>query len=193
MPPADSQQNGLLAEPTSQRPRMSSHHSSSLPSTPRPHQRDLNFHTRAPSPIRGAGSHSPRSVFSESNRVMPTLRPTNPACRFQSTQTLRRRIPYTIGTEPLKKLKSGVPEALDPPSERRLTESMNRLYEDLLPPPENRQNRKKVVEKLKGILQEKWPQDDIRVSVFGSSGNLLCTSKSDGGFWRFPIFLEICH
>ena len=29
-------------------------------------------------------------------------------------------------------------------------------------------------------LNERWPGYDIRVHVFGSSGNLLCTSDSDG-------------
>ncbi|KAI9723543.1 MAG: hypothetical protein M1828_004139 [Chrysothrix sp. TS-e1954] len=161
-----------------QRPHIVSHHSSSLPSTPRPYARDLHL-SRTPSPGRGAGSHSPRSVFSESNRAMATLRPTNPSCRYQSTQTSRRRIPYSIGADPLDKQKGGPPEKLDVEVGQKLSESIHGLYEKLLPATDNKQRREKVVKKLQTIFNSEWPNEDIQVSVFGSSGNTLCTGKSD--------------
>ena len=36
-----------------------------------------------------------------------------------------------------------------------------------------------LVKKLARILNEEWPGNDIRVNVFGSSGNLLSSSDSD--------------
>lgn len=38
------------------------------------------------------------------------------------------------------------------------------------------------MKKLEKILRGQWPGSDIKVHVFGSSGNLLCTTDSDGPY-----------
>lgn len=162
------------------RPALVSHQSNSLPSTPRPPSRDPRYRSRTPSPAARTGNRSPRSVSSGSHRHLPSLRPTNPACRYQSTQTSRRRIPYTIGAEPLEPEKQEPLNDFNALDKEKLIKSIDDLYNELLPSKENVERRKNVVEKLRKILHEEWRDRDIDVSVFGSSGNLLCTSKSDG-------------
>ena len=163
------------------RPTLAPMHSNSLPSTPRQKARDTaSGKSRSPSPTGADRNHSPRSVSSESNRTMPSLRPTHAWCKYQSTQTSRRRIPYTIGSDMLE------PEVPEPASSLPLDEltslnhDLERLYHSLLPSEESQKRRKLVVEKLQKILREEWPQKGIKVFVFGSSGNLLCTNESDG-------------
>lgn len=40
--------------------------------------------------------------------------------------------------------------------------------------------REQAVQKLKDILTAEWPDKNVNVSIFGSSGNLLFTNSSDG-------------
>jgi len=96
-----------------------------------------------------------------------------------STQTSRRRIPYTIGTDRLGK-EEDVKMNLNADEEKRLSDDMHSLYDRLLPTQDSQQNRQLVVEKLQRILSEAWPGKSIQVAVFGSSGNMLFTSRSDG-------------
>ncbi|KAL9078370.1 MAG: hypothetical protein Q9157_002695 [Trypethelium eluteriae] len=56
---------------------------------------------------------------------------------------------------------------------------MRELYDRLLPDDDSIQRRSKLVEKLETLLNDKWPGKDIKVHVFGSSGNMLCSSDSD--------------
>ena len=93
---------------------------------------------------------------------------------------MKRRIHYSIGADPLERQKTGVPHKFSSENERRLTSSVERLYDRLLPAIDNKERREKVVEKLKDIFSKEWPHEDVQVSVFGSSGNTLCTGKSDG-------------
>ncbi|CAG8842621.1 32396_t:CDS:2, partial [Gigaspora margarita] len=53
------------------------------------------------------------------------------------------------------------------------------LYKKLLPTKENKENRERLVKKIKRILSNKWPDHKINVHLFGSSVNLLGTSTSD--------------
>jgi DNA polymerase sigma len=69
---------------------------------------------------------------------------------------------------------------LDPHEEEKLSGDMRELYDRLLPTPESEQRRITFVEKLERILRGEWPGHEFKVHVFGSSGNLLCTSESDG-------------
>lgn len=64
--------------------------------------------------------------------------------------------------------------------ERRLSTDMREIYDRLLPSPEVEQNRDRLVKKLEKIFNDEWPGHDIRVHLFGSSGNLLCSDDSDG-------------
>ena len=167
------------------RPQLISQQSSSLPATPRQHPREFSKTDELSSPTDTAGHRSPRSVTSEIHRNVSSFCPTNPACRFQSTQTSRRRIPYTIGTDILGSEGEEPREALTADEERALSGDLRRLYDNLLPSVSSQENRKKVVEKLKQILQDEWPDRNVEVFMFGSSGNFLYTDKSDGLFSVF--------
>lgn len=164
------------------RPLLNSHQSNSLPSTPRQHALDFQARTRSPSPRKGirAGSLSPRSVCSDSNRALPSLRTVAPTCRFMSTQTSRRRIPYSIGADPLEDDAQPPKAAQEAEEEVKLSADMQHLYKQLLPSEDNQSRREQVVHKLSDILSNEWPDKRIKVSMFGSSGNLLFTTSSDG-------------
>ena len=56
---------------------------------------------------------------------------------------------------------------------------MDELYQRLLPSDESEERRARLVAKLERLLNEEWPGNDIKVNVFGSSGNLLSSSDSD--------------
>jgi DNA polymerase sigma len=73
-----------------------------------------------------------------------------------------------------------VKSKLSEEDERTLSTDMRELYDRLLPTPQSEDRRKKLVEKLEKLFNDEWPGHDIRVHVFGSSGNLLCTDDSDG-------------
>lgn len=93
----------------------------------------------------------------------------------------RRRMPYSIGSERLERLDTAdVKSKLSEDEERNLTTDMRELYDRLLPTPQSDNKRKKLVEKLENLFNTEWPGHAIRVHVFGSSGNLLCTDESDG-------------
>jgi DNA polymerase sigma len=103
-----------------------------------------------------------------------------PGCRFETGMAFsRRRIPYSIGGELLDPV-ANVKATLDPEDEKKLTGDMRALYDRLLPSGDSESRRAQLVQKLERILNERWPGNDIKVHVFGSSGNLLCSNDSDG-------------
>ncbi|KAK9781508.1 hypothetical protein SCAR479_01379 [Seiridium cardinale] len=158
-------------------------HSNSVPSTPHQHPRKFTYESREPSPNAAQG-HSPRSAYSETNGNVPSLRPLPPrngGCRFETAvQKIRRRIPYSIGDEKLDKSDlSKVQSKLSEDDERKLTTDMRELYDRLKPTPAVEEKRVKLVQKLEKMLNDAWPGCDIRVNLFGSSGNMLCTDDSD--------------
>ncbi|KAK7709535.1 hypothetical protein SLS63_013213 [Diaporthe eres] len=164
----------------------SSTQSISVPSTP--HQRPRNFfeesESREPSPT-VAQNHSPRSAYSEPNggaASMP-LRPFPKPCQYETaSRHFRRRIPYSIGSDRLERRDlDKVKNNLSKDEERKLSTDMRELYDRLLPSAEVEENRKKLVQKLEQIFNDEWPGHEIRVHLFGSSGNLLCSDDSDGG------------
>ncbi|KAK5154666.1 hypothetical protein LTR04_005938 [Oleoguttula sp. CCFEE 6159] len=69
--------------------------------------------------------------------------------------------------------------ALDPAEEDRLSGDMRELYDRLLPSAESEKRRAQLVEKLESLFNNEWPGYSIKVHVFGSSGNLLCSNDSD--------------
>ena len=161
-----------------------SHQSSSVPSTPHQRAREFSFGSREPSP-NATNSHSPRSAYSESNVTLPSARPLPPprgGCRYETAmQHVKRRMPYSLGTDKLERLDDkDVKSRLSDDEERQLSTDMRELYNHLLPTAESEARRKKLVEKLEKLFNDEWPGHDIRVHVFGSSGNLLCTDESDG-------------
>ncbi|KAJ6446984.1 PAP/25A associated domain-containingfamily [Purpureocillium lavendulum] len=158
-------------------------HSSSVPSTPHQHARKFSFGSRDPSPT-AVSSHSPRSAYSETNSTLPSLRPLPPrlgGCKYETAQiNSRRRIPYSVGNDRLEKLDlRTVKNKLSEDEERKLTTDMREIYDRLLPTEAVEENRKKLVKKLEKIFNDEWPGHDIRVHLFGSSGNLLCSDDSD--------------
>ncbi|KAI1154400.1 hypothetical protein F4825DRAFT_187129 [Nemania diffusa] len=165
---------------------LSSHlppHSSSVPSTPHQHARKFSFESREPSPNANPG-HSPRSVYSETNSVLPSLRPLPPrggGCKYETgLKYSRRRISYNIGSDPLERLDlNSVQSKLSEDDERKLTTDMRELYDRLQPTDAVETKRHKLVQKLEKLLNDTWPGHDIRVQLFGSSGNFLCSDDSD--------------
>lgn len=168
-------------------PNANSAHSSSVPSTPHQRARNSSFESRDPSPTPNQ-SHSPRSAYSEPNggathsgsRQNQSHRP--PPCPYETAFVkFRRRMPYRLGNERLEKVDpTKIKEKLSHEQERRLSTDMRELYDRLLPSPESDEHRNKMVQKLETIFNEEWPGHDIRVHLFGSSGNLLCSDDSDG-------------
>ncbi|KAJ5919706.1 hypothetical protein N7454_009541 [Penicillium verhagenii] len=158
-----------------ERPPLNSQQSNSLPSTPYQHARNLSFHSRSPSPVRG--STSPRSTHSESTHL-----PRKPigTCKYETAMTFfRRRIPYNLGTDILPEEKEALKEKLEPEQEQKLTAEIMDLYDRLLPSAESDDRRRQLVQKLEKLFNDQWPGHEIKANVFGSSGNKLCSSDSD--------------
>ncbi|KAI0835482.1 hypothetical protein F5Y06DRAFT_299627 [Hypoxylon sp. FL0890] len=176
-----------LSHPLSTRPKPSTspsnlpQHSNSVPSTPQQHARKFSFESRDHSPNANQ-SHSPRSAYSETNGALPSLRPLPPRhCKYETgLKNSRRRIPYSIGNERLEKVDlKTVKSKLSEDDERRLTTDMRELYGRLQPTEKVEVKRRILVQKLEKLLNDAWPGHDIRVHLFGSSGNLLCSDDSD--------------
>ena len=167
--------------PRNQRPSIVSQHSSSVPSTPLQLARQYESRSRSPSPNGGLGSHSPRSVSSEANGPMPTLRGGRAhRCKYETSAMFgRRRIPY-VSSDTLEKAKEEPKKTLDPHEDEKLSGDMRELYDRLLPDQECADRRRDFVKKLERILHAEWPGNEFKVHVFGSSGNDLYTSESDG-------------
>ena len=183
MPQAEDFNTLALQLPSLPRPPLPSNHSSSLPSTPYQHARKLNFQSRSPSPTKRSGGASPRSLHSESEGFLraQTKGPFVAGCKFETGMAhSRRRIPYSVGGEQLERPGSMPKKYLNPVEEGKLSGDMRELYDRLLPSKDSDERRARLVQKLERILNEKWPGNDIRVYVFGSSGNMLCTNESDG-------------
>jgi DNA polymerase sigma len=95
-------------------------------------------------------------------------------------------MPYSIGTDRLEKVDSDkIKSSLSEEDERKLMSDIHELYDRLLPTQEIETKRQKLVQKLEKLFNDEWPGHDIRVHLFGSSGNLLCSDDSDG-MWPPP-------
>ena len=165
------------------RPHLTAHHSSSLPSTPSQHARKLSFGARSPSPVRLAKENSPKSAHSEDDAGARSQNkvPAISGCRYETGMAFsRRRIPYSIGGDQLERAKMPPKKFLNPAEERKLSGDMRELYDRILPTRDSDERRAKFVRKLEHILNQQWRGNDIKVHVFGSSGNMLCTNDSDG-------------
>ncbi|KAK0392876.1 hypothetical protein NLU13_2370 [Sarocladium strictum] len=158
--------------------------SASVPSTPHQHARKFSFESREPSPT-AANNHSPRSAYSETNGTVPpslkSLPPRLGGCKYETAQVnSRRRIPYSVGNDRLESSDlSTVKNKLSEDEERQLATDMREVYDRLLPTDAVEERRKKLVQKLEKIFNDEWPDRDIRVNLFGSSGNYLCSDDSD--------------
>lgn len=184
--------NALHLSTGAKRPNLASQQSNSLPSTPYARPRELSEGYRTPSPIiKTQEVTSPRSARSESDGTLraPGRTPYLAGCKYETGMAYsRRRMPYSLGADKLESSSTKVKKGLPPEDERRLSAYTEALYQQLLPSAEDESKRTRFVEKLEKILNERWPGNSIKVHVFGSSGNLLCTSDSDGR--RTPSY---CH
>ncbi|KAI1204873.1 uncharacterized protein F4807DRAFT_465239 [Annulohypoxylon truncatum] len=188
-PPKMPPKNSDLSHPLAARPKPSTSPSNlpplsnSVPSTPQQHARKFSFESRDHSPNANQ-SHSPRSAYSETNGALPSLRPLPPrqgGCKYESgLKFFRRRIPYSIGSDTLERVDlQTVKSKLSEDDERKLTTDMRELYDRLRPTEKVEVKRGMLVTKLENLLNDAWPGHDIRVHLFGSSGNLLCSDDSD--------------
>ena len=171
--------------PSIRRPGLINQHSNSLPSTPYRQSRKLSFNSRSPSPEKADRDGSPRSVKSESDSGVLSRGTGSLAagCRYETGMAFsRRRIPYSVGGDLLERPKSAPKKYLNPVEENKLSGDMRELYDRILPSTESEARRLTFVKKLEKILNERWPGNRIKVHVFGSSGNMLCTSDSDGQY-----------
>lgn len=102
-------------------------------------------------------------------------------CKFESGEEFRkRRMPYVDGgDQELSPPKKEPKKTLNPDERDKLSGDMRELYDRLLPSQESEERRTKLVPKLDRILNDEWPGNDIRVNVFGSSGNMLSSTDSD--------------
>lgn len=172
-----------LQMPTPTRPPLSSQQSNSLPSTPYQHARKLSDEDRVPSPIRGneiSPSRDARSEYDATTR--PSGRSTFlSGCKFEKGMaSSKRRIPYSVGGDKLERASSMPKKYLEPKEEERLTTDCWDLYKQLLPSRESEKRRDDFVQKLEMLLNNQWPGNNIKVHVFGSTGNMLYTNESDG-------------
>ncbi|KAL9108978.1 MAG: hypothetical protein Q9227_006374 [Pyrenula ochraceoflavens] len=160
------------------RPPLSSHQSSSLPSTPYQHPRDLPFRPGSPNE-RDTLNASPRSIHSESNNLLPSSRRHGNGCRFETGLAFaKRRFPYSLGTDTLP-AERPPKEKLSLDEDARLSEEAISLCRTLLPTEESEKQRAQLVAKLEQLLNKQWPGHSIKVNVFGSTGNKLGTRDSD--------------
>lgn len=91
----------------------------------------------------------------------------------------RRRVPYSLGPEKLGIEDAMLKTHLEPMEDEKLSGDMRELYDRLLPSRESEDRRRRFVEKLEKLLKDRWPDQNIAVKVFGSTGNNLGTSDSD--------------
>ena len=176
--------------PTLPRPQLINRHSSSVPSTPFQHNRRLSFDARSPSPTKHLRNGSPKFTHSqaENGARARAKAPSFTGCRFETGMAFsRRRIPYSIGGDQLERAKAMPKKFLNAREEARLSGDMRELYDRILPSKESDQKRADFVRKLDQILNQRWPGSNIKVHVFGSSGNMLCTNESDGEIYALLL------
>lgn len=88
-------------------------------------------------------------------------------------------MPYQ-SDEILEKAKDEPKKSLDPHEDDKLSGDMRELYDRLVPKQQDTDTRERFVKKVQRILETEFPGTKITVHVFGSSGNMLWTSESDG-------------
>jgi DNA polymerase sigma len=88
-------------------------------------------------------------------------------------------VPYH-SSDILDKVKEEPKAILNPHEEDKLSGDMRELYDRLQPSVANTQKRDQFVQKVKHILDLEFPGNLFTVHVFGSSGNMLYTTDSDG-------------
>ncbi|EXJ79662.1 hypothetical protein A1O3_07942 [Capronia epimyces CBS 606.96] len=154
--------------------------SNSGPSTPFQRPQSCSEKRTSPSPEPVGKSVSPLSLPSDKSQTPPAGRKQYGGCKYETGMArARRRVPYSLGPEPLEKVKTELKTRLTHEENEKLTADMQTLYEALQPTAESEKRRSRFIEKLDKILRGRWPTSSINVNVFGSTGNNLGTSDSD--------------
>ena len=162
------------------RPPLVSYQSSSLPSTPQLRSRAASAHPKSPTLGRNALNISPRSSPADQRQSVLTQRRHVGGCKYETGMArARRRVPYSLGPDKLGPEDGTLKTQLDPKEDEKLTGDMRELYDRLLPSRESENRRRTFIEKLQKLLKDGWPDQNISVNVFGSTGNNLGTSDSD--------------
>lgn len=99
-------------------------------------------------------------------------------------------MPYQ-SEEILDRVKEEPKKTLDPHEDDKLSGDMRELYDRLQPKPEHVEIRDRFLKKMQRILETEFPGVDMKVHVFGSSGNMLWTAESDGKAAKFP-YISLC-
>jgi predicted nucleotidyltransferase len=163
-----------------ERPTLVSYQSNSLPSTPNLRSRDGSIQQSSPPLGRNALNISPRSSPADQRNSMPTQRRLAGGCKYETGMArARRRVPYSLGPDKLAAEDGVLKTQLDPQEDDKLSGDMRELYDRLLPSPESERRRRTFILKLEKLLKDRWPDQEIAVNVFGSTGNDLGTSDSD--------------
>lgn len=173
------QQGNRMADAQVQKLSPSATKARSMPSTPSQRSGSPPLRRASPDALRGTRDPSPHSLTNGASRTPPVYRPGAP-CKYETgMKSARRRVPYSLGPEPLQADPIAASKKPTPKEEFRLTKDMERLYQDLQPTSDTDDRRYALVRKLEQLLRERWPGRTITVNVFGSSGNLLGTKDSD--------------
>lgn len=152
----------------------------SEPSTPLHYPQSTASQRRSPATSNPTRDGSPRSLKSDQSQTPAITRRPMRGCKFETGMAqARRRVPYSLGPDKLAPEPSALKKQLGAAESKKLTADMQELYEQLLPSPESEDRRTKFVNKLEKLLQSRWPGTNIKVRVFGSTGNRLGTSDSD--------------
>lgn len=162
------------------RPPLVSYQSNSLPSTPQLRSRAASTLPKSPTLGRNALNISPRSSPADQRQSVLAQRRHAGGCKYETGMAkARRRVPYSLGPEKLGPEDGTLKTQLDPKEDEKLTGDMRELYDRLLPSRESENRRRTFIEKLQKLLKDRWPDQNISVNVFGSTGNNLGTSDSD--------------
>ena len=162
------------------RPPLVSYQSNSLPSTPQLRSRAASTLPKSPTLGRNALNISPRSSPADQRQSVLAQRRHAGGCKYETGMAkARRRVPYSLGPEKLGPEDGILKTQLDPKEDEKLTGDMRELYDRLLPSRESENRRRTFIEKLQKLLKDRWPDQNISVNVFGSTGNNLGTSDSD--------------
>lgn len=100
-------------------------------------------------------------------------------------------MPYALGADMLPPQTEGLKENLSPADEAKLNDDMLDVYDCLLPSAESDDRRRQLVRKLEKLFNQQWPGKEIKAHVFGSSGNRLCSSDSDGMLLSLSLFAVV--
>lgn len=175
---ADMQNTTGLAN--GERPPLVSHQSNSLPSTPQLRSRAGTTPPKSPNLGRNPLNISPRSSPADQRHSNPAPKRPAGGCKYETGMArARRRVPYSLGPEKLGPEEGVLKTYLDPAEDDKLSGDMRELYDRLLPSRESENRRQHFIQKLEKLLKDRWPDQNIAVNVFGSTGNDLGTTDSD--------------